>query len=78
MPNNNSPHANPGDVGSPWAIGAKQGGHTVVHPALGTLQDYDALRKEAAALGIEIAMDLALQCMGFQSLEIRKFRSSEF
>src|SRR5690606_1480075 len=39
---NNTPVASPGDPGSPWAIGAAEGGHTAVHPELGTLADFDA------------------------------------
>lgn len=50
------------DVGSPWAIGSKDGGHDAVHPALGTLKDFDALMARARELDIEIALDLALQC----------------
>jgi starch synthase (maltosyl-transferring) len=59
---NNNPVAEPGDVGSPWAIGAKQGGHDAIHPELGTLEDFRRLVEEAKAFGIEIAMDLAFQC----------------
>jgi starch synthase (maltosyl-transferring) len=59
---NNAPVAEPGDPGSPWAIGAAEGGHTAVHPALGTLQDFDDLIARAHELGLEIALDLALQC----------------
>lgn len=51
----------PDDVGSPWAIGAAEGGHDAVHPELGTFKDFDALVKRARALGLEIALDLALQ-----------------
>jgi starch synthase (maltosyl-transferring) len=54
--------AETGDPGSPWAIGAASGGHTAVHPELGTLADFDRLVAAAAALGIEIALDLAFQC----------------
>ncbi|AGU15396.1 hypothetical protein CARG_06360 [Corynebacterium argentoratense DSM 44202] len=50
------------DVGSPWAIGSAAGGHDAIHPDLGTLKDFDALIKKAKQLGIEIALDLALQC----------------
>ncbi|HEX6272725.1 MAG TPA: maltotransferase domain-containing protein, partial [Polyangiaceae bacterium] len=59
---NNSPTAQPGDVGSPWAIGSKDGGHTAVHPLLGTLDDFDDLVASASELGLEIALDYALQC----------------
>ncbi|MDA8296335.1 MAG: DUF3416 domain-containing protein [Actinomycetota bacterium] len=59
---NNSPHAEAGDVGSPWAIGAEAGGHLAIAPELGTLEDFDLLVQEAARRGIEIALDLAFQC----------------
>jgi starch synthase (maltosyl-transferring) len=59
---NNSPVANPGDVGSPWAIGAAEGGHDAIHPELGTLADFDRLVRSASDKGIDIAMDLAFQC----------------
>jgi len=54
--------ATPDDVGSPWAIGNASGGHTDIAPELGTLADFDALVAAAADRGIEIALDLALQC----------------
>ena len=50
------------DVGSPWAIGAIEGGHKAVHPELGTHADFRRLLKAAAARGIEIALDIAFQC----------------
>ncbi len=59
---NNSVTCEPHDVGSPWAIGGKEGGHDAVHPELGTIDDFDALVKAAADFGIEIALDFALQC----------------
>lgn len=59
---NNSLKAEKSDVGSPWAIGAKEGGHTAVHPELGTLTDFDALVGAAREQNIEIAMDIAYQC----------------
>jgi starch synthase (maltosyl-transferring) len=59
---NNSTTALPDDVGSPWAIGAAEGGHKSVHPDLGTLEDFESLVKEGRNLGVEIAMDLAYQC----------------
>lgn len=59
---NNSTVAQPGDVGSPWAIGSDEGGHTAVHPELGTLEDFRRLVKTAGEFGIEIALDFALQC----------------
>ena len=59
---NNSPVAEATDVGSPWAIGSAQGGHTAVHPDLGTLDDLSALIREASKHNVEIALDLAFQC----------------
>jgi starch synthase (maltosyl-transferring) len=59
---NNSLMPEPGDPGSPWAIGSEAGGHTAVEPGLGTLDDFDAFRRHAEALGLEIALDLAFQC----------------
>ena len=59
---NNSLTPEPGDVGSPWAIGAEEGGHKDVLPALGTLADFRALVAKANTLGIEIALDIAFQC----------------
>ena len=58
---NNTLVAGPGDPGSPWAIGAAEGGHDTVHPDLGTLADFRRFVKKANALNIEIALDLALQ-----------------
>ncbi|MBR8742346.1 alpha-1,4-glucan--maltose-1-phosphate maltosyltransferase [Nocardiopsis sp. MG754419] len=52
----------PGDPGSVWAIGSADGGHDAVHPDLGTLADFDAFVAEASTHGLEIALDLALQC----------------
>ncbi len=49
------------DVGSPWAIGSRHGGHDAVHPDLGTLEDFDAFVAEARAVGLEVALDYALQ-----------------
>ena len=59
---NNALIAGAGDPGSPWAIGAAEGGHTAVHPDLGTLADFEALVTDARAHGIQVALDLALQC----------------
>ncbi len=59
---NNTLNAGAGDVGSPWAIGGPEGGHDAIHPALGTPEDFRALVGEAGLRGIEIALDLALQC----------------
>jgi starch synthase (maltosyl-transferring) len=52
----------PDDPGSPWAIGAAEGGHEAVHPDLGTLADVDAFVARAGELGLEVALDYALQC----------------
>jgi len=58
---NNATNAQPGDVGSPWGIGSKHGGHKATHPELGTIADFKSLVKKAKSLGIEVAMDYALQ-----------------
>jgi starch synthase (maltosyl-transferring) len=58
---NNALTAGPGDPGSPWAIGSAEGGHDAIHPDLGTLADFDAFVARAGELGLEVAMDLALQ-----------------
>lgn len=50
------------DVGSPWAIGSKDGGHDAIHPDLGTMADFKAFVKRARQLKMEVALDLALQC----------------
>ena len=59
---NNSVTAAPDDVGSPWAIGAAEGGHDAVHPLLGTRDDVAALVAAAHDLGLELALDIAFQC----------------
>ncbi len=59
---NNALEAGPGDVGSPWAVGSREGGHKSVHPDLGTLADFERLTAAAADLGIAVALDIALQC----------------
>jgi len=59
---NNSVTAAPGDVGSPWAIGSDEGGHDAVHPDLGTIDDFDAFVAAAGDQGLDVALDLALQC----------------
>ena len=59
---NNHVHAEPGDVGSPWAIGGADGGHTAIHEQLGTLDDFDALVEAAKEHGLELALDIAFQC----------------
>jgi starch synthase (maltosyl-transferring) len=58
---NNSLVAGSGDPGSPWAIGSPDGGHDAIHRDLGTLEDFDAFVARAAGLGLEVALDLALQ-----------------
>ncbi|NNH74573.1 alpha-1,4-glucan--maltose-1-phosphate maltosyltransferase [Nocardia uniformis] len=59
---NNSLTAEPGDVGSPWAIGSVEGGHDAIHPDLGTEADFIDFISAAGQLGLEVAIDLALQC----------------
>ncbi|MFZ1287952.1 MAG: maltotransferase domain-containing protein [Candidatus Phosphoribacter sp.] len=59
---NNSLAALPGDPGSPYAIGSPDGGHDALHPELGTFEDFDAFVAEAHRLGMEVALDIALQC----------------
>ena len=59
---NNSAAAQPDDVGSPWAIGAEEGGHMSIHPQLGTLPDFQHLVAKAKEYGIEVALDIAFQC----------------
>ncbi|MCW5631767.1 MAG: alpha-1,4-glucan--maltose-1-phosphate maltosyltransferase [Rubrivivax sp.] len=59
---NNTLEPQAGDPGSPWAIGAREGGHHAVLPELGTLEDFHRLVKRAGEHGIEIAMDIAFQC----------------
>ncbi|MFC4603323.1 maltotransferase domain-containing protein [Rhodococcus kronopolitis] len=59
---NNSLTPGPDDVGSPWAIGAAEGGHDAVHPRLGTLDDFADFVARAHRLHLEVALDLALQC----------------
>ncbi len=59
---NNTVTAAPGDVGSPWAIGSHDGGHDAVHPDLGTIDDFDDFVAATTDLGMEVALDLALQC----------------
>ncbi len=59
---NNSVQADAEDVGSPWGIGSIAGGHTDIHPELGTLDDFLTLRHAVSERGMELALDLALQC----------------
>jgi starch synthase (maltosyl-transferring) len=54
--------AGPDDVGSPWAIGASEGGHQSMHPLLGTLDDFRRLVARARDAGLEVALDVAFQC----------------
>jgi starch synthase (maltosyl-transferring) len=59
---NNNPNCQPGEPGSPWGIGAAEGGHKAIHPELGTLQDFKRLVSKAREMQIEIALDIAWQC----------------
>ena len=59
---NNTLAASADDVGSPWAIGAKEGGHKAIHPQLGSLADFQRLVAEAKKFDMEIALDIAFQC----------------
>jgi len=58
---NNTLSAGPQDVGSPWAIGSAEGGHDAVHPGLGTIEDFEAFVARTRELGMEVALDYALQ-----------------
>ena len=59
---NNALTAQPGEHGSPWAIGGAEGGHDAVHPDLGTLADFDRFVSRARSLNLEVALDFAIQC----------------
>jgi starch synthase (maltosyl-transferring) len=59
---NNAEEAGPSDVGSPWAIGSAEGGHKSIHPQLGTLADFRRFVAAAIKSGLEVALDVALQC----------------
>jgi starch synthase (maltosyl-transferring) len=59
---NNNEGAQSDDVGSPWAIGASEGGHKAIDPKLGTLADFKQFVSRASKLGLEVALDLAYQC----------------
>lgn len=59
---NNSLQTEPGDPGSPYAIGSEDGGHDAIEPSLGTFDDFDAFVERARELGLEVALDVALQC----------------
>jgi starch synthase (maltosyl-transferring) len=58
---NNSNEPGPADPGSPWAIGGAEGGHTAIHPDLGTFADFDRLVVAAERFGLEVALDFAIQ-----------------
>jgi len=59
---NNALVAAKGDPGSPWAIGSPEGGHEAIHPELGTWKDFDAMIEAGRKVGVEVALDLAIQC----------------
>ena len=59
---NNALKAGPKDPGSPWAIGSAEGGHTAVHPDLGSEADFERLVARGRELGVEICLDFAIQC----------------
>lgn len=59
---NNATVTEPDDVGSPWAIGGREGGHKAIHPKLGTLDDFRRLVARAGDYGIDVALDIAFQC----------------
>jgi starch synthase (maltosyl-transferring) len=59
---NGATKAKRSDVGSPWAIGSGDGGHTAIHPQLGTMSDFHELIAAANGRGIEVSLDIAFQC----------------
>ncbi|MDZ7723693.1 MAG: maltotransferase domain-containing protein [candidate division KSB1 bacterium] len=59
---NNSPTSEPGEPGSPWAIGCREGGHTSVHPDLGSIEDFEHFVQAAEQRHIKVALDMAFQC----------------
>src|SRR4026207_1172601 len=59
---NNALVARPGDPGSPWAIGAQEGGPPAVAPELGSLEDFERLVARGEEIGVEVALDFAIQC----------------
>ncbi|SNR44172.1 alpha-1,4-glucan--maltose-1-phosphate maltosyltransferase [Blastococcus mobilis] len=61
FPGGNPHEIGPDDVGSPWAIGSAEGGHDAVHPQLGTMDDFRAFVARTRELGMEVALDFALQ-----------------
>jgi starch synthase (maltosyl-transferring) len=58
---NNNPESQPGDCGSPWAIGSAEGGHKSIHPELGTLEDFRRFVAKAKRLDLTVALDIAFQ-----------------
>jgi len=61
FPGGNPYEIGPDDPGSPWAIGSAEGGHDAVHPQLGTMEDFRAFVDRTRELGMEVALDFALQ-----------------
>ena len=59
---NNTLSPEPDEPGSPWAIGSEDGGHDAIHPDLGTIEDFDEFTARTRELGMEVALDFALQC----------------
>ncbi|MEU4229654.1 alpha-1,4-glucan--maltose-1-phosphate maltosyltransferase [Nonomuraea sp. NPDC026600] len=59
---NNTLSPEPDEPGSPWAIGSEDGGHDAIHPDLGTIEDFDEFTARSRELGMEVALDFALQC----------------
>jgi starch synthase (maltosyl-transferring) len=59
---NNRQTAEPGEPGSPWAVGSDEGGHKSIHPELGTLDDFRIFLSKAKGYGLEVALDIAFQC----------------
>ncbi len=59
---NNNVKSQPGEPGSPWAIGAAEGGHKAIHPELGSLEDFRSFVEKANENGVEVALDFAIQC----------------
>jgi hypothetical protein len=72
---NNTLTPGPDDPGSPWAIGSPDGGHDAIHRDLGTIEDFDAFVARTRELGMEVAIDLALQCAPGPSRGSRSTRS---
>ena len=85
---NNRPNPPPDAPGSPWAIGGRAGGHTAIHPDLGTIEEFRETLAAARRLGLDLALDLAFQCSPdhpwvrehpewFQRLPDGSFRTAE-